>query len=147
MNEQRRKAISYLASLSLPPPINTVWRFAVFIHAENLLLGLCFVDDCLPFSCLSPLLLPCSFYCLINFECVCVLPVSQLLLFFCVLKFCGICSFYCLSGSSPNRLAPPRVCVIVGCLSGLVAANRATLARLCVYETAGMCLVPPGRGR
>lgn len=68
--------------------------YIVFIHAENLLLGLCFVEDCLPFFCLSSLLLPCSFYCLINFECMCVLLVSQLLLCFCVSKFCRF--FFCL---------------------------------------------------
>lgn len=36
-----------------PPPINEEWilcLYIVFIHAENLSLGLCFVDACLPFS-------------------------------------------------------------------------------------------------
>lgn len=101
-----------------------------------------------PYFCLSVFLLSCSFYCLINFECLCVLLLRQRLLCCrCVLKFCGICSAYWLSGSSLSCLASPQVCVIVGRLSGLLAANRATLASLCVYETAGMCLVPPGRGR
>lgn len=148
MNEQRRMAVSYLAVLSFLFPINMEERFfyIVFIHAENLLLGLCFIDDC-QFSFLFSLLLLCSFYCLINFECVSALPVCQPLLCCCVLKFCGICSLYCLSGSSLNYLAPSQICVIVGRLSRLLAANRATLARLRVCETAGMCLVPPGRGR
>lgn len=88
---------------------------------------------------------------LINVEsvcvCLCVLLACQLLLCCSVLKFCRICSAYWLSCSSLNCLAPKQVCVIVGFLSGLLAASWATLASLRVYETAGMCLVPPGRGR
>lgn len=117
----------------------------MFIQAENLLLG--FVEDY--FFCFSLLFLRCCFSCLINFECGCVcvcvsLPAGFVLL---CLNFSGICSLSCLSGSSLNRLAQQQVCVIVGCLSGRLTANRATLARLRVYETAGMCLVPPGRER
>lgn len=57
--------------------------YIVFIHAENLLLGLCFKDNC-HFSCLSLLSSPRSFSCLINFECVCVchFPAAFVLLCF-----------------------------------------------------------------
>lgn len=76
---------------------------------------------------------------LINVErvcvCLCVLLACQLLLCCSVLKFCRICSAYWLSCSSLNCLAPKQVCVIVGFLSGLLAASWATLASLRVYET------------
>lgn len=56
--------LSYKYSVEIP--------YIVFIHAENLLLHLCFVDVCLPFFCLSSLSLLCSSNCSINFESVCV---------------------------------------------------------------------------
>lgn len=77
-NERTEGKGNFLFGLLFLPPsykYGAEMCYIVFIHAENLLLGLCFVDDC--FFCLSSLLLPCSFYCLINFESVCVLLVCQ----------------------------------------------------------------------
>lgn len=45
-----------------------------------------------------------------------------------------------------NRLALPSVCLISGRLSGPLAVTRAMLARLCAFQTAGMCSLPPGGG-
>lgn len=54
---------------------------------------------------------------------------------------CGICFLF---GSSLDSWAV--VCMIAGRLSEIFAAYWATMASLCVYETAGMCSVPPGGG-
>lgn len=125
--------------------------YIVFIQAENRLLGICFLDHFCSFLSFFAFVAR-SFYLSSSDKsqracvCVCVACLSAAL-YCCILQFCGICSVYWLSGTSLDDLAPPQVCVIVGRLSGLLAANWATLAHLRVYETAGMCLVPPGRGR
>lgn len=143
MNKQRGKAISYLASLAFSSPSykhSVEICYIVFIHAENLLLGLFFL---LRGSCFSAFTCIASFSLLSDQFWMCAAAAAALLL-----KFCGICCVYCLVWFLPRPFWPRQpVCVIVGRLSGLLTANRATLARLGVYETAGMCLVPPGRGR
>ncbi len=74
-NERTGRKGNFLFSFPFLHPSNKYGVkicYIVFIHAENLLLGLCFEDECLLFFCLSLVLLPCSSCCLINFECACV---------------------------------------------------------------------------
>lgn len=135
----RGKAISPFVS---PPSLNTEWRFAILRLFKPKIIYLAFASSLATFSAVFALL-----SCFFGFISPCTCACVSAALCRCMLQFCGIYCVYWLSCSSLDHLAPSQVCVIVGCLSGPVAANWPTLAHLGVYETAGMCLVPPGRGR
>ena len=144
MNEQRGEGNFLFGSPLLLPAYKCAVKicYIVFIHAENLLLGpslwrrlFAIFLSFLRFCCLVL-----SIVWLILNVCVCAARLSAAFVPLCFKVPWDLFSF-------AACLTLPQVCVIVGRLAGALAANRATLARLCVYETAGMCSVPPGRGR